>query len=302
MNKTRLDRLKMYITEQGWQWGAGKPIPYGEQILVSKAGTTVIVNFWPKRGKMMVQGGNSALKTALQTWVDGDMGQTTDKVEIKPITGPHIGMDESGKGDWFGPVTVAAVYLDEQMATTLSRLGVRDSKKIAASRLEYLAGQIERVVPPAYRHVLVLDPETYNEQYALYDNMNILLAHAYGVAVQPVWQETQATKIVCDQFSKRTDRLESVFANHKIPKPSQQPRAESVSVAVAAASILATDAFTTALWQLGEVAGLDGPLPKGASDKQNLEMATHHIIQFFGVESLNRFAKLNFRSLRKFLE
>lgn len=127
---TRLDALKQFAREQGWNWEPGADIPYGEQIVVFDAGVTALVNFWPKRGKMQVQGPDSPLKAALQAWVAGKGGSTAPTA----ITGPHIGMDESGKGDWFGPLVVAAVYVDEQTSAALCKVGVRDSKTLPPRR------------------------------------------------------------------------------------------------------------------------------------------------------------------------
>ena len=295
---TRLDELKDFIAERGWQWGTGKDIPYGEQIVVSDAGVTALVNFWPKRGKMQVQGNNSALKSALAAWVTGESGQVASSASVSP----HIGMDESGKGDWFGPLVVAAVYVDSQKAMALRQIGVRDSKTFKAHEIQRLAGEIERQIPSEWRHVWVIDLERYNELYRKHKNINLLLADAYAQVAQKVWQATQAQQIVCDQFSKRADRLENAFAAQGLPRPTQQHRAESASIAVAAASILASAAFADALKELGQKAALGEPLPKGSSKKDKLEAAARLIIQIQGVEALGHYAKLHFKPIQNLLQ
>ncbi|RME51004.1 MAG: hypothetical protein D6796_01860 [Caldilineae bacterium] len=293
---SRLDALKQFIREQGWNWGSGADIPYGEQIVVSDAGLTALVNFWPKRGKMQVQGPDSPLKAALQAWVTGDADPASDV-----ITGPHIGMDEAGKGDWFGPLVVAAVYADEQTAALLRQIGVQDSKTLLPDTIQYLVGQIEHIVPADRRHVWAIEPETYNRLYEEQGNVNLLLADAYAQVAEKVWSAIQTQTIVCDQFSQRTDRLENAFAARGLPCPVQQPRAESASIAVAAASILASAAFGEVLSRLGQEAGLDGPLPKGASDVETLEAAARHILDTQGPEALGRYAKLHFKPIRALL-
>jgi len=294
---TRLDALKEFIRDRGWNWGPGADIPYGEQIVVSDAGVTALVNFWPKRGKMQVQGQDSPLKAALQDWVTGESGSASGTVS-PVITDPHIGMDESGKGDWFGPLVVAAVYVNEQMAAALRKIGVRDSKDLPPTAIQRIAGQIERLIPPNQRHVWVIEPEMYNQLYAEHGNVNLLLADAYAQVAETVWRATESLTIVCDQFSQRTDRLDDAFAARELPLPVQQHKAESASIAVAAASILASAEFATALKQLGYEAGLDGPLPKGASDLDALQGAAREIIAMHGSEALDRYAKLNFKPVR----
>jgi len=301
---TRLDALKQFIRDQSWNWGPGADIPYGEQIVVSDSSAMALVNFWPKRGKMDVQGADSPLKTALQMWVNEE--QSVTEGHSTPITGPHIGgphvgMDESGKGDWFGPLVVAAAYVNEQTAAALRRVGVRDSKELDSASIQRIAAQIERVVPPNHRHVWAVEPDTYNRLYAEHHNINLLLADAYAQVAEKVWPLVQAQAIVCDQFSQRADRLESAFTARGLPCPVQQHHAESASIAVAAASILASAAFGEALAQLGRMAGLGAPLPRGASDVEVLDAAARRILETQGPEALGRYAKLNFKPIQALL-
>lgn len=303
--KTRFDELKSYIRSKGWLWSPGKTIQYGEQIVVSAAGETAIVNYWPKRGTVQVQGQDSPLKAALQDWVDGERGKEASDVASSTSTDPqisglHIGLDESGKGDWFGPLVVAAVYVDEKSAAVLRKIGVRDSKALESDAIQRVAGQIERIIPAERRHVWAVEPEEYNRLYSARQNINLLLADVYAQAARRVWQATQAQVIVCDQFSQRADRLSSTFAAQGLPDPVQQHHAESASIAVAAASILASAEFTKALEQLGQLAGL-GPLPKGASDIEMLRQTAQQIIQTQGADALGRYAKLNFKPVQALL-
>lgn len=295
----RLDALKAYITEQGWNWGPGAHIDYGEQIVVSDAGVTALVNFWPKRGKMQVQGDNSSLKASLQTWINGGHEPAST---AQPFTAAHIGMDESGKGDWYGPLVVAAVYADERTQALLQQAGVRDSKMLDEHTLFQLADVITRIIPTDQRIVCILLPDEYNRRYETYQNINILLAAVYAETAKEIWQTTRADLIVCDQFSQKADRLEQAFAEQGVPAPVQQHHAESSSVVVAAASILATVAFSEALVQLGAQADLDGSLPKGSSDVETLKAVGHMIIRSHGQEQFGHFAKLHFKPIQKLLQ
>jgi ribonuclease HIII len=295
---SRLDELKRFIQQQGWQWRPGAVIPYGEQIIVVSGGQSARVNFWTRRGKLQVQAADSPLKTALQAWISG--GVAPDEAAAA-LAGPHIGMDESGKGDWFGPLVVAAVYADLATMARLHRLGVRDSKELDGTAIGRLAAEIERVVPPEARHVWTIAPGEYNERYARHNNINLLLAEAYARVARQVWDATQVPAIICDQFAQNADRLEQAFTAAGLPRPVQRHRAESASIAVAAASILASAAFAEAMEALGREAGLNGSLPKGASDIEALEAAARHILGRGGAAALGRYAKLNFKPVKVLL-
>ena len=178
---------------------------------------------------------------------------------------------------------------------------MRDSKELDATTIQRLTAEIERVVPPEARHVWAIAPGEYNELYARHNNINLLLAEAYAQVARQVWDATQAPAIVCDQFAQNADRLERTFAAASLPRPVQQHHAESASVAVAAASILASAAFTEAMTALGHEAGLEGALPKGASDIEALEGAARQIIAQGGAGALGRYAKLNFKPVKALL-
>jgi ribonuclease HIII len=212
-----------------------------------------------------------------------------------------MGIDESGKGDWFGPLVIAAVFVSEETHKVLQSFGVRDSKLLNVPTIQRLASQIEDIVPPDQRYILALEPGSYNQMYDQYKNINLLLADLYAQVAQEVWKVTHASIIVCDQFSQNVDRLESSFVAKQLPSPVQRHHAESTSIGVAAASILASAAFTAALEQLGRAAGMNGPLPKGASDFSRLEAAARQIVKLHGAKELDQYAKLNFKPIQMLL-
>jgi len=328
---SKLDALKKYVQSMGWNFGPSTPIQYGEQIAITSELHKAVVNYYPKNGKLVPGGPASPLRDALLAWINsanqaGALPQTSDQrvltdaaqpinsqLQTKPssvqveqmpsaiISGSHIGMDESGKGDWFGPLVVAAVFVNEQTSQALQDIGVRDSKLLKATTIQHLASRIQDIIPADHRYVLTLEPDVYNELYDTYKNINLLLADAYSRAALEIWRCTHAAVIVCDQFSQNADRLESAFAAEHLPKPIQRHHAESVSIAVAAASILASAAFALALERLGKTAGINDPLPKGASDIARLEKVAQQIINLRGARELDRYAKLNFKPIQVLL-
>ncbi len=309
MSTILFDAFKHALEEQGWSWQAGKTIPHGEQIVVTDGTSRATLNFYPKRGKMVVGGADTLLKAALSRMVEeAKSAGKPDEPPIRnkksarqPIIDDHIGMDESGKGDWFGPLVVAATYVDEHSAIELREVGIRDSKTIEPAAMQRKASSIEDIISPEHRQVCVIAPEQYNALYDRHQNINLLLAEVYARVVDTLWQQIPAEMIVCDQFSQREDRLNQSFAAHKLPHPHQIHHAEESSIAVAAASILANATFLAEMERLGHEAGLKRPLPRGASDIPLLQAAAQELIAQHGKAGLGRFARLHFAPVQALL-
>jgi ribonuclease HIII len=304
MDDARLAQIKAAITARGWNWHPGKTIPYGAQIVVTDGVGEATLDFYPKRGRCVIGGTSVSLRAALGELVSAfetPTATTTSTTKAAPATAAEIGMDESGKGDWFGPLVVAAVYVEPSVAMALRKAGVKDSKLLEAGELERAAAAIERIVPAAAREVCALEPAAYNRRYAALGNINLLLAELYAETAAPVIARTGAQAIICDQFAQRAERLDSAFARAGLPRPRQMHHAEAVSVAVAAASVLATTRFQAELARLGAAAGLGAPLPRGASAITLLRRAARAIIAREGRDGLGRYAKLNFKPVQEIL-
>ncbi len=298
MSDQRLDEIKRAIAGRGWRWRVGKSVPYGEQIIVADGLSEAVLTFYPKRGRTVIGGPTGRLRSALEALV-GTPPPAASAVVPKLA---EIGMDESGKGDWFGPLVVAAVFLQPATATALAQAGVRDSKTVLHADLPALAQVIEAAVPPTERVVLVLDPAEYNRRYAAIGNINLLLAELYTEAASPLYTAVQSDRIVCDQFAQSTERLATAFQRAGLPQPIQHHHAEATSLAVAAASVLATAAFGAALERLGRQAGWHGPLPRGASAISDLRRAARAIIAREGTTGLGNYAKLNFKPVQELVQ
>lgn len=297
----RLGAIKAAIEAAGWNWRPGKSIPYGTQLIVVAGDAEATLDFYPKRGRSVVGGAHAELRQALTALAADLEGAPAPVGKVAPIGGAQIGMDESGKGDWYGPLVVAAVYLEPGQEAALRRAGVRDSKELSGEEVARVAAAIEAVVPVTARQVTALAPEEYNRRYAGYGNVNLLLADLYAETAIPVQQATGARKIVCDQFAQRTDRLDRAFAAAGLPKPTQLHHAEAASLAVAAASVLATARFAAELARLGAEAGLGRSLPAGSSAISLLQKAARQIMARDGRDGLGRYAKLNFKPVQEML-
>ncbi|MHA1929166.1 MAG: hypothetical protein ACTSV2_11390 [Candidatus Thorarchaeota archaeon] len=162
-------------------------------------------------------------------------------------TGLVIGSDEAGKGEWLGPMVVAAVALTPNQSRLLQSLGVMDSKEVPVERLGELANEIEAAC--SSRSVLLISPQTFNERFEELHkegkNLNDLLAWGHSKVIADVYNDVTSDtpiRVVVDEFArKKTEqRLSRVVPLEEI-ELIQRPRAED-EIAVAAASILAREA------------------------------------------------------------
>ena len=206
-------------------------------------------------------------------------------------TQSRIGTDESGKGDYFGPLVVAAVWVDAQMAELLAGGGVRDSKKVSDSRAAQLARDIKGSAPHA---VVVIGPEKYNELYEKIRNLNKLLAWAHARVIENLLEKVSCDTVVADKFGDERLIQNALMQKGRQVKLIQQVRAES-DIAVAAASILARAEFLRRLADLSEKIGID--LPKGASSL--VDDAGARVLRSGGEQVLGTVAKLHFKNTQK---
>lgn len=204
-----------------------------------------------------------------------------------------IGIDESGKGDYFGPLVIAAVHVTPQLADDLLALRVRDSKKIADSVIVKLAVDIKA----RCRHtVIAIGPERYNELYGTIRNLNRLLAWGHAKALETLLEQVPCERAIADQFGDERLILNALQEKGRQITLEQRHRGED-DIAVAAASIVARAEFVGRLERLASQWGL--PLPKGAS--QAVEAAAKTFVKKHGQDGLAKVAKLHFKTTKAVL-
>ena len=208
-------------------------------------------------------------------------------------SGPRIGIDEYGKGDYFGPLVIAAVLVTPADEPDLRLMQVRDSKRISDGRILEMAPDIRQVC----RHsVVAIGPKRYNELYEKIKNLNRLLAWGHARALENILAQTECTLAISDQFGDERFILNALLEKGKSIQLIQRPKAED-DLAVAAASILARAEFLTRLKKLSDEIGI--ALPKGAS--QAVEMAARTIVRKLGRAGLEGLAKLHFKTTQAVL-
>ncbi|MDR4475569.1 MAG: ribonuclease HIII [Nitrospira sp.] len=205
----------------------------------------------------------------------------------------RIGIDESGKGDYFGPLVIAAVFVTPTSEQDLALMQVRDSKKISDGRILEMAPDIRLLCPHS---VVAIGPQRYNELYAKIKNLNRLLAWGHARALENLLQQVDCDLAIADQFGDERLILTALQEKGKRIRLVQRTKAES-DLAVAAASILARADF---LWRLQRLSQeVNTALPKGAS--ASVALAGRMVVKKYGRDRLGAVAKLHFKTTQQVL-
>jgi ribonuclease HIII len=265
---------------------AGDPAysPHGNpSALWAFRGAGVTVTFYAS-GKLVVQGkGTGQFAERHLAGAAATSAETLDD--------DLVGTDESGKGDYFGPLVVAAVHVPKGQGAVLAEIGARDCKLVADGEARRLAATIRA----GYEHeVVVIGPPRYNELYEGFRNVNRMLGWATATAIAGVLSRRPCRRVLSDQFGDERHIAGELRKKGIEVELAQRPRAES-NPAVAAASLLARDAFLRELARLSEEIG--SPLPKGAGPP--VDDAARRLYREGGREALAKVAKLHFRTTLK---
>lgn len=282
------DKLRADLEEKGFEFS--NP-PY-TLFAAKKSGISCVLY---QSGKLTVQGKQS--QEFIEFYLEPEILHTFTSTQ--PLVNPlldltgRIGIDESGKGDFFGPLCIAGVFAEGNGVTRLQELGVKDSKQITDGGILKLAKKIRGEFT---HHIVKINPKKYNELYLQFNNLNRLLAWGHATTIEQLIEKTQCTNVVIDQFADEHVVLTALKRKQLAPALLQRHRAEE-DLVVAAASILARAAFLEGLEQLGKQVGQ--PLPKGASP--GVIKAGKELVHRHGKEVLETVGKLHFKTTEAIL-
>jgi ribonuclease HIII len=202
-----------------------------------------------------------------------------------------IGTDEAGKGDYFGPLVVAAFWVPEQDFPKLHELGIKDSKQLSDKRIMILAKALQDI---GHNSIVPIGPEKYNELYSQIKNLNRLLAWGHARAIENILEKVICSEVVSDKFGDESFIRGALLEKGRKVNLIQKVRAEEEPV-VAAASILARAEFLIRLQKLSRQIGIE--LAKGASEK--VDLVARKVVQLKGKEYLSQVAKLHFKNTQR---
>jgi ribonuclease HIII len=289
LTREQLGELRRYLETKGYEFRRAKYSHF------AASGNNVSLTAYTN-GKLLVQGKGTAdfvryylepqllreIKFGYEHLLDEDLS-----IEER------IGVDESGKGDYFGPLVVAGVHADASGVKILHELKVRESKKVTDQRALKLAAAINSKLKTK---VVIVGPEKYNMLYDGMGNLNKILAWAHARVIENLLSEVPCRKAVLDQFGNKSLVRNALMKKGRTIELEQMHGAES-DIVVAAASIVARAKYLTRLKKLGET--FDIELPKGAS-KQVIEQGKRFIEQR-GIQQLTKVAKLHFKTTQRIL-
>lgn len=248
-----------------------KNIAYGIQWRVQDCDEEAIINtYHGKKGfRLVIQAASAELQQKIEK-----IYTNMDSKNIENLPSPnhgkgqeyslYIGCDESGKGDLFGPLVVAAVYFTPTLAKAIQNLNVRDSKTLSEAEIVKIATALRSEFAD---HIVcqTLLPKRYNEMYAAYQamgkNLNHLLTDLHAQNIRKLTNRYSPNLIILDRFAKEELMQQRLHSLHITTPILQIPRGEQYP-GVALASIMARYEFVQAIKSLGAEYGEE--IPKGA--------------------------------------
>lgn len=283
--------LKSRLSKDGFSF---KPINHA---FWSAQNNGITVTFYLS-GKILVQGKNTenfiseylsvpkqqTLFNSSEVQIKSSPSQTTDR----PKHACWIGTDESGKGDYFGPLVVAGVLVDQDNLAKFQEMGIKDSKKINDGTIEKLALKIKA---NSTFSVIVINPAKYNQLYTKFKNLNNLLAWGHARAIENILEKKECKNVISDKFGNESLIKNALLTHGKTVNLEQRVRAED-DIAVAAASILARNEFVQRIKKMSQEYGID--FQKGASEKVKSQAML--FIEKHGFDSLLNIAKIHFKT------
>ena len=252
------------------------------------------VAVYEKGPKILVQGRGleEFVQFELEPKILGEAKLGYEEVHLPEMFEAHFGVDESGKGDFFGPLVISGVYVDRGIARKLLDAGVVDSKRISSdARIRALADTIRKTSQGLVETVLI-GPAKYNELYEKFGNLNRLLGWGHARVIENLLaQKPGCPRSLSDQFADARVIKESLMRHGRNIVLEQRPRAES-DIAVAAASIIAREGFVNWLERKGKEFGMR--LGRGVSP--SVKETAKKLVEMNGAQALRDVAKVHFRT------
>jgi ribonuclease HIII len=252
------------------------------------------VAVYEKGPKLLLQGRGieEFVSFELEPKILGEARLGYEEVHAPEMFEPHFGIDESGKGDFFGPLVIAGVFTDRAIARKFLENGIQDSKRIGSdAKIRSLAKMI-RQTPGVAIDVVQIGPEKYNDLYAKFGNLNSLLGWGHARVIENLLaKRPDCPRALSDKFADPRVIEKALLQHGQHIRLEQRTKAES-DFAVAAASILAREAFIDWLERNGKRTGLK--LGRGVSAA--VKETARKVVEKEGPDALRRFGKVHFRT------
>ena len=284
--------LQDHLRDHGYSF---REVPYA-RFAAEKEKTNVV---FYQSGKLVVQGKGTQdfVEFVLEPQILKEATLGYETILHPELLAPRIGVDESGKGDFFGPLCVAGVYINESVIAAWKGAGIRDSKDISSDRRIAELAKLIRDTPGCVHTVVPIGNEAYNRLYSKMRSVNTLLAWGHARVIENLMGQfhrmnPQPVRAISDQFAHDKETVAGALMSMGRKIELVQRHKAEADLAVAAASILARNEFVTRLAALGK--RFEMVFPKGASAA--VDAAAKEFIAKRGAAKLGEVAKTHFRT------
>ena len=288
LTKEQATKLRTLLEELGFEFSPK------EWTIFFAQKNKLSVAVYEKGPKVLVQGRGveEFVQFELEPKILGEAKLGYEEVHSPEVFEQHLGVDESGKGDFFGPLVIAGVYVDRGIARKLLDAGVVDSKRIGSdARIRALADTIRKTSLGLVETVLI-GPAKYNELYEKFGNLNRLLGWGHARVIENLLgKKPGCPRSLSDQFADSRVINASLLKHGRKIAIEQRPRAES-DIAVAAASVVAREGFINWLERKSNELGIR--LERGVSP--SVKDAARKLVETNGPGALREVAKVHFRT------
>lgn len=249
--------------------------------------------------KVLFQGRNAEEESKIwENTTPSKLKVSPQKSTVPSTFFPHIGSDEVGTGDYFGPITVCAAFVDEKLKKQIDAFHIQDSKAMTDNYIREIAPKLKEIIPFSF---LILNNEKYNQLNQHGYNQGKMKAYLHNQAIlhlrKKIHMEQHPPKTIIDQFAEK-----GVYYNYLKDAPQVareqvffETKAENKYLAVACGSVLARYGFLQAMEQMNKQWGME--IPKGAGTK--VDKIAAQFIKTHGMENLHEVAKLHFANTEK---
>lgn len=303
LNRKQAEVIAKHLFEKfsSLQYSVTTPIEgnYNYNFKIENANSTVhIIIYYNKNGNKIVLQGNR--NTSLYQEISKKLNEIISMADIifndrsiaeEPDT--YIGVDESGKGDFFGPLIIAGFLVTTEIKKELLTLNVQDSKRVSDEKIIVIANSIKEKFKD-YFSIVQIYPKKYNELYKKIANLNSILAWGHSRCIENILAKHKVSLAICDQFGNENYIINALMKEGKQIQLIQTTKAERF-VGVAAASILARQSFIDWIKRTEEKIGLK--IPKGANEK--VKEVARQIIEREGKEALDNYVKVHFKTMQE---
>lgn len=287
-----IEKISKILNKEGFSVTNVDKKLYNYEIIVNRESqqTKVLVYFGKKGLKTIIQGNvESKIYTTINNLLFGKSLFVDQKVD-ELVFANYIGTDESGKGDFFGPLVIAAVYVDNQTKIELEKIGVKDSKLFSDNNIKVLESSIRKIIGDNFE-IIQINPEKYNQLYESFNNLNKIMGWAHAKAIETLILKTKSENVISDKFGNEKlikDELKKKNINVNLYQTAKGER----FTAVAAASILARAKVVDWFYFKSKEIGYE--IPKGGGEAVNV--VAKHILQQNNKDYLLKLIKFHFKN------